>query len=97
MEVYIENCLKGASKWIRLPMARLKLMSEIDKISEDGEYQLTRIKINDFNIQECVGNIYALNDKIQIYNTLSDSEKDEINVYAEDTGLSFEEALYIFC
>ena len=97
MEVYIENCLKGRGKWIQLPMARLKLMSEVDKISEDGEYQLSRIKINDFNIQECVGNLYSLNTKIQIYDTLSDSERDEINAYAEDSGISFEEALYIFC
>ena len=98
MEVYVENCLKGNGQWLEVPQSRECLMRELDErhLSEDGEYQLTRIRITPFDIQECVGNLFVLNRKLYLYEKLTDEKKQEVMQYAWDEGISFEDALYAF-
>lgn len=94
MEVYLENCYRGKGIWTKVPQPVEMLKQAIQQVSEAGEYQLSRIRINNFDVQVCVGNLFTLNKKLFRYEQLSEEEKQQILEYSYDSGLSFEETLY---
>lgn len=97
MEVYLENCFRGTGIWTKVPQSPSLLQKAVEQISEaGGEYQFTRIKINDFDIQPCCGNLFTLNKKLLRFEQLDEEEQQQIRDYEFNEGISFEEALYVY-
>lgn len=96
MEVYVENNVSGKGKWIPLPQPPKALQECLDKynLTSDGEYQLSYIRGELIYMQQCVGNLFLLNQKLFRYLKLSPKRQSEIVDCAYDEGISFEEALY---
>ena len=96
MEVYVENNMTGQGKWIPLPQSPKALQECLDrnKLTDDGEYQLSYIRGELIYMQQCVGNLFLLNQKLIKYLKFSKKRQEEIVGFAYDEGISFEEALY---
>ena len=98
MEVYVENNVTGVGRWISIPQSSSSLMKELSKykLISNGEYQLTCIKLNNFDIQPCVGNLFVLNQKLSKYIKLPEKMQNSICDYSYNNGISFEEAVCLF-
>ena len=96
MEVYVENIMTGKGKWIPLPQTPKALTENLDRnyLTADGEYQLSCIRGELINTQDCVGNLFVLNQKLFQYQRLSRNRQEELIDTAYEEGISFEEALY---
>ena len=98
MEVYVENNVTGAGRWLAIPQNSSTLMYVLikHKLSSNGEYQLTYIKLDNFDIQPCVGNLFILNKKLSKYIKLPEKVQSTIYEYSFNNGITFEEAVCKF-
>ncbi|MBE5851900.1 MAG: hypothetical protein E7299_02960 [Lachnospiraceae bacterium] len=96
MEVYITNNVSGKGLWVALPKTtqELLLFLEQNQLTDNGEYQMTSLRINPLPQQECTGNLFLLNQKAIQFEYLPDGEKENLLSLAFDEGISIEEAFY---
>lgn len=95
MQVYVENNVTGKGLWIALPQPKHDLINCLDTnhLTADGEYQMTALSFDNFPIQECTGNLFQLNQKMQRYLNLPDWQKELLLHLAFEKGISIETAL----
>lgn len=96
MEVYITNNVSGKGLWVALPKTtqELLLFLEQNQLTDNGEYQMTSLRINPLPKQECTGNLFLLNQKAVRYEHLPEREKETLLSIAFEEGISIEDAFY---
>ena len=96
MEVYVENNITGKGLWIALPLAAGELADFLDRnhLTDEGEYQLTALSFRNLPPQECTGNLFLLNQKIQRFFRLSYKQQLKLVDFSFEEGISIETALF---
>lgn len=96
MEVYVENNVTGKGIWIALPLPSKELADCLDRnhLTHEGEYQLTALSFRNLPPQECTGNLFILNQKVQRFFGLPDRQQNRLLELSFEEGISIETALY---
>lgn len=96
MDVYLTNNLTGRGLWVSLPQSRTALLDTLDKnyITQDGEYQMTALRLGYLPEQECTGNLFLLNQKVRNFDRLPMWQKERLLQIAFNEGISIETALF---